>query len=94
VALFKTPDEINKKKLFTNFGGVCGSYEKFNALLTQITGDYRCMIIKKMTQSYNLEDNVFWYETRVLNNWKFGCKEYRKWGADRYNVDYSEKFDI
>ncbi|HSA76110.1 MAG TPA: hypothetical protein VLE02_01075 [Nitrosarchaeum sp.] len=94
VALFRCVDENEKKKLYTNFGGICGSYEKFCSLLDNITGDHRCMIIKKMSQSNNIEDNIFWYETKVMKEWKFGCTEFRKWNTDRYNVNYVEKFDI
>lgn len=94
VALFRCVDEIEKKKLYNNFGGVCGPYEKFCALLSQITGDHRCMIIKKMSQSNNLEDNVFWYETKPLGKWMFGCKEYRDWNKERYNTNYCEKVEV
>ena len=80
VALFREPEEIERKKLYTNFGGLAGSYDNFCDLMDQLTGDYTCLIFKKRSQSNNMEDCIFWYRTKVLKPWKFGCKEYRAWG--------------
>jgi hypothetical protein len=91
VALFREPEENERKKLYTNFGGLVGSYQRFCELLDQLTGDYHCIIFKKRSQSNELDQCVFWYKTKLLKPWKFGCKEYRKWGEDRYNKDYIEK---
>ncbi len=91
VAIFFEPEAGERKKLYQNFGGLAGSYEDFCALMDGITGDYTCLIFKKRTQSKNLEDNVFWYRTKKLGNWKFGCNEYQKWADGRYNKDYVEK---
>lgn len=94
VAIFREPEEIERKKLYTNFGGMAGSYDNFCDLMDQLTGDYTCLIFKKRSQSNNISDNVFWYKTKVLDDWKFGCKEYRKWGEERYNKDYVEYIDV
>lgn len=93
VAMFAEPEEIERKKLFKNFGGLAGSYENFCDLMDQVTGDYTCLIFKKRTQSNNIEDNIFYYRTKPLpENWKFGCDEYRNWGKSRYNTGYTEQF--
>jgi len=94
VALFKEPNEIERKKLYQNFGGICGTYDDFCDLMDQLTGDYTCMIIDKRSQSSNREDCVFWYRTVLLGDWKFGCKEYREWNNTRYNPNYVEKILI
>lgn len=94
VAMFFEPEEIERKKLHVNFGGLAGNYKQFSDLMDQVTGDYTCLIFKKRTQSYNMEDNIFYYKTRLLKDWKFGCKEYRKWGKERYNPDYQEKIEM
>ena len=86
--------EKNLKKLYTNFGGLAGTYEQFVSILDQVTGDYTCLIIKKRTQTNVVEDNLFWYKTKVLPDWKFGCKEYREWGDKYYNKNYSDKDEI
>ena len=94
VALFREPEEIERKKLYTNFGGLAGSYDNFCDLMDQLTGDYTCLIFKKRSQSNNMEDCIFWYRTKVLKPWKFGCKEYRAWGKERYDTNYVEKITI
>lgn len=94
VALFREPEEIERKKLYTNFGGLAGSYDNFCDLMDQLTGDYTCLIFKKRSQSNNMEDCIFWYRTKVLKPWKFGCKEYRAWGKERYDTNYVEKITM
>ena len=59
--------------------------------MDQLTGDHTCLIFKKRSQSNKMEDCVYYYQTKVLGPWKFGCKEYRQWGATRYNPNYVEK---
>lgn len=95
VALFREPELKERKKLYENFGGLAGTFDDFCTLMDELTGDYTCLIFKKRSQSNNLEDCVFWYKTKepekTFGKWKFGCKEYQKWGADRYDVNYKEQ---
>ena len=91
VAMFFEPEEIERKKLYTNFGGLAGSYENFCDLMNQVTGDYTCLIFKKRTQSHSMEENISWFRTKELDSWKFGCQEYRAWGRERYDTNYKEQ---
>lgn len=91
VAIFFEPEDIERKKLYNNFGGLAGSYENFCDLMDQVTGDHTCLIFKKRTQSHKMEDNISWFKTKVLKNWKFGCQEYREWAKSRYNTNYIEQ---
>jgi hypothetical protein len=91
VAIGREPEEGERKKLYENFGGLAGSYNKFCDLMDQITGDYTFLIFKKRSQSNNLEDCVSWFRTKKMGDWKFGCKEYRKWGNDRYDPNFVEQ---
>lgn len=88
VALFFEPELKERKKLYENFGGLAGTYEDFCTLMDKVTGDYTCLIFKKRTQTYNIEDNVSWFQTKQLDKWSFGCKEYREWGDARYNKSF------
>jgi hypothetical protein len=94
VAIFREPEEKERKKLYENFGAISGSYDKFCDLMDQITGDYTCLIFKKRSQSNEIEDCIFYYRTVVLPDWHFGCKEYIQWGKDRYDTNYIEKIMI
>jgi len=91
VAIFYEPEEDERKKLYDNFGGACGSYKDFCAVMDQLiqgsdkTDKYTCMIIKKLGQGPKREDNVFYYKARLHPNFKFGCSEYRKWSEKRFD---------
>jgi len=94
VAIGRVPDEDQRKKLHRNFGGICGSYEKFCDYLDQLTGDYTFVIFKRRSQSNDPEDNIFWFRTKKMELWKFGCDEYREWEKKRYNPNYKEVVDV
>lgn len=91
VAIGREPEFNERKKLYDNFGGLAGSFEKFCDLMDQITGDHTFLIFKKRSQSNELEECVSWFQTKVMGDWKFGSKEYRQWGDQRYNKDYVEQ---
>ena len=91
VAIFFEPEEIERKKLYNNFGGLAGSYDNFCDLMDQLTGNYTCIIFKKRTQSHKMEDNISFFQTKQLGEWKFGCKEYREWGKKRYDPNYIDQ---
>jgi len=93
VALFREPEENERRKLYDNFGGLAGTYKEFCALMDGITGDYTCLIFKKRGQSNSSVENVFYYKTinpADLGDWKFGCEEYRRHGEERYNKKFKE----
>lgn len=91
VALGREPEEIERKKLYENFGGLAGSYARFCDLMDQITGDHTFLIFKKRSQSNNLEECVSWLRTKKLGDWKFGSKEYRAHAEARYDPNYVEQ---
>lgn len=91
VAIFREPEELERKKLYQNFGGLAGTYNDFCDLMDQITGDYTCMVFKKRSQSNRREDCIFYYKTVQLGPWKFGCNEMRQWSKDRYDPNFVEK---
>ena len=92
VAIFKETNPIDRKKLYHNFGGICGSEKDFYDIMDAITGDYTCLIIDNRKQSTKREDCLFWYKTKVItDSWTFGCKEYKDHADARYNTAYQEK---
>jgi hypothetical protein len=94
VAFGRNPDVSQRKKMYEMAGGICGHFDVFNDLMDQLTGDFSFLIIKKRTQSNDIEDCVFYYQVKdpapTFGNWKFGCKEYRTWAENRYNKSYVE----
>jgi hypothetical protein len=91
VALAREPEEIERKKLYDNFGGMAGSYARFCDLMDQVTGDFTFLIFKKRSQSNELEECVSWFRTKKMGDWKFGSKEYRAHGDARYDPKYVEQ---
>jgi hypothetical protein len=94
VMIFREPEELERKKLYVNFGGLAGSYQNFCDLMDQITGDYTCLVFKKRSQSNNMEDCIFYYKTVELPPWTFGCQQSREWNTKRYNKLYQERIII
>jgi len=94
VAIFKEPNEVNRVKLYKNFGGCCGSYQNFCQLMDVLTGEYSCMIINRRSNSNNIEDCVFYFKADNFDNKKFnmGCQEFRDWAKSRYNPNYVEDY--
>lgn len=92
VVLFRAPDEESRKKLYKAFGAILGSFHDFCSVMDQVTGDHTALIIKRFSQSNDPSKCVFWYKTTPLPDWRFGCSEYRKWGEERYNPEYTENF--
>lgn len=102
--LFREPEEPERKKLYENFGGICGSQKVFNELMDKFTDKYTCLIFKKGGSSNKLEDCVFWFKAPAWRwrsdnklhpypeGWRFGCDEFKKWNDKRYNKSYVEKF--
>jgi energy-coupling factor transporter ATP-binding protein EcfA2 len=90
VAIFREPEEIERKKLYENYGSICGDYQTFCDSLDQITSTpYTCVVLKKRAQTNRLEDCVFWYTTKKMEKrWEFGCKEYKEHAKQRYNKNY------
>jgi hypothetical protein len=94
VVLFRESEMLERKKLYENFGGLAGSFNDFCFLMDEICKDFTCIIFKKRSQSNNKEDCIFWYKTKVLEPWKFGCNEAREWQKTRYDSNYVEQIHI
>lgn len=98
VLVFRQVDDEPRRKIWRNFGGVFGSYERFCDALDQITEEkYTCMVINRRAESTKLEDCVFWYKAKnaaTFGKWKLGCKEYHKHAEERYNKDYVDDIEL
>jgi len=91
VAIGRQPEPALRKRLYDCFGGTCGTFARFNALMDELTSDHTFLIIKKRSDSNNIEDCVFYYTThKELPKYKFGCKEYRQHNDERYDSNYDE----
>lgn len=103
VILFREPDLNERKKIYDNFGGICGTFKNFCALMDQFTGNNQFLVINKFSKSNKIEDCVYWGKAPAWvwqsdgkvhpypEGWSFGCHELKQWNKDRYNTHFKEE---
>ena len=91
IVLGEENDEVERQKIYKHYGGLAGTYSNFCDLMNQLTGDHHFLIFKKIDVSKKMEENIFFYQTKLLPPWQFGCKEIWKWNDERLNKSYVEK---
>jgi hypothetical protein len=64
VFLCKEPRATNRDKLYKHWCGYFPSYKSFEATFSEITKNYRCMVIDQTSVEGGLENQVFWYKAR------------------------------
>lgn len=63
VFLLRETNKTNKKKLFTDFGGMFGTYENFEDIFDQCTLNYRALVIDRtVRRPRDISDQVYWYK--------------------------------
>lgn len=87
VFIYREPSITTRKKLFDNFGGVCGDFSTFSHIMDAITGDHTCMVIDNANQCNSIEDTIFWFKAPadLPADFKFGCADYWRYHYMRNN---------
>lgn len=91
IILFNYPDNVNRKKLYDNFGGdsLFHSFDNFKLLMDTFTGNYGYVVLSFREQTNDIEKRVFYGKTeQIPNNWVFGCREYVEWDKQRCKRKY------
>lgn len=88
VFIFNETNRVERKALFEQFGGVCGNMKTFDMLMDKICVDHRCMVIRIMSATNRMEENIFHFKVPAKRakkkaGFKFGCPEYRRWAKKR-----------
>ena len=79
--IFRETREDMRKKLFTNFSSVIGTYSVFTDVMDAITGDHTALVINNMVDSNNPSDCVFYMKVDDLDDdFKFGSRIFHKYG--------------
>jgi hypothetical protein len=60
----------NRKKLYDNFGGMFPTFDMFCRVMDLCTQDQNCMVIDFGAKSNNLEDQVFWYRSETVPDFR------------------------
>lgn len=82
--LFKETNEKNLKNLYENYAGIFPKFSIFKQYMDQVTGNFTALYIDSQNQSVKeWQDCVYYVKAPIIDNFKFGCKEYRAYGRDR-----------
>jgi hypothetical protein len=62
----KEPKVNNRKKLLAHWCGVFDNQKQFDHILKYVTGEVgRCLVIDNRSNSYELDDSVFWFKSKL-----------------------------
>lgn len=90
--LFKETNEKNLKNLYENYAGVFPTFNIFKTYMEKVTGNYTALYIDSQNQTTKeWYDCVYYVKAPIIEDFKFGCKEYRAYGRDRVNKKYIQK---
>lgn len=76
VFIFREPNVANRQKIYNNFASIIPTYNLFNQIMDEITGDYTCLYINNQIQSNQWQDCVMYFKASLIPDFKFGCQEY------------------
>jgi GTPase SAR1 family protein len=77
VFIFRESNIAIRKRLYENYAGIIPSFNLFEQIMDAVTGDYTALYIHNATTTNNWSDCVFYYKAPIIENFKFGCQEYR-----------------
>ena len=94
--IFAEPSDSVRKRLWSNFGSVVGSFNNFCDIMTQGTENHASIVFKNLESSNKLEDRIGWHRTNldiINSDWKFGHPLSWKFSEDRLDPEYKEAFN-
>jgi hypothetical protein len=87
--IFREPNLRFRKSIYENYASVIPDFKMFCDIMDQITNDYTALYIHNQTNSNNLEDCIFWYKAKhVDDNFKFGCVDYWEFHKVRFDDSF------
>lgn len=81
-----------QKKLFEDWVGYFESLPEFKLAFNDLTGEYKCMVVKKIAGGKtDVESNVFFWKPQLITKpFKIGVKEYRLFDVE-LRKEYKKK---
>lgn len=76
-----------QKKLYEQYCGMFPSMEMFTQVMNQCTENYECLVVDNVTQSNQLEDQVFWYKADAHNDIRIGSDVFWKHHEQYYQEE-------
>lgn len=77
VFIFRESNVAIRKKLYENYAGIVPSFQLFEKIMDTITGDFTALYIQTNSVSNDWTDCVFYYKAPIIEDFQFGCPEYR-----------------
>lgn len=77
VFIFRETNVAIRKRLYDNYAGVIPSFNLFEQIMDNITGNYTALYIQNSNVTNDWKDCVFYYKAPIIDTFKFGCQEYR-----------------
>ena len=79
-----------RKKIYENLASIIPTYELFTTIMNAVTGDYTALVIKKMSQTNDWRECIFWYRSSntLPEKWKFGSQYYWDFSNQRYDPEF------
>jgi hypothetical protein len=68
--IFKESSLNNRKKIYDNYASCIPSFKLFNRIMDKCTENYECVVIKSITCTNKLQDQVFWYKAPPTGNFR------------------------
>ena len=77
VFIFRESNVAIRKRLYENYAGIIPSFSLFEKIMDAITGDYTALYVQNSINTNDWKECVFYYKAPVVDDFKFGCAEYR-----------------
>jgi hypothetical protein len=84
----------NRKKLYDEYAGMFPSFDVFTQVFTQLTSNFGCMVIDNRIHTTVIEDKVFWYKAREIDDFHVGSKEYKKYHKKNYDSAWNKRIPV
>lgn len=81
VFIFREANVSIRKRLYDNYAGIIPSFNLFEQIMDSITGDYTALYIQNTITTNDWKECVFHYKAPLIENFKFGCQEYRGYAS-------------
>ena len=74
VFIFHTPSHKDMRKIYEQWGSMCGSFEEFLHVYYSCTAGYGCLVVDNKSESKKISNLVYWYKVKIDGKFDENCK--------------------
>lgn len=93
VFICKETTKANRRKIHEMYAGVFPDCRVFEDTMLQVCDKFNCLVINKNSQSYRLEDQVFWYRANLNRTSSFKICHPLYWKANEEMKKKKQQID-